>query len=68
MKSRRMRVIATAGLLTVVLSGCAISQGDNSGDPAGQPTSDELTLAEAKAHTIEIRDEMAALYPAKDIL
>lgn len=27
----------------------------------------QLSLQEAKAHTIEVRDELAALYPAEDI-
>ena len=66
MDRRAVVAAIAAGLIVVGMTGCATPSTDNEGDP-GMSNTSGLTLEEAKAHTIEVRDEMAALYPAEDI-
>lgn len=65
--SRGVPAVATLGILAALLAGCAIPRGDDGGSSANQPTGNDLTLEVAKEHAIEVRDEIAVLYPPEDI-
>lgn len=63
---RRAMAALAAVALVVAVAGCTSPFGGGQGGSGASDTS-ELSLEEAKAQTIEVRDEMAALYPAEDI-